>query len=85
MIMMMQGMIKEAMDETIMKSGLLRPHSCVFGLLFKPQRRGIPTAAATNQQNPMYKIACLCLSLTLCREYSKGCRIALYLYEKYPG
>ena len=54
---MMHGMKKEAMEETMMNSGLLNPHSCVFGLLFRPQRSGIPTAAATNQQNPMYRIA----------------------------
>ena len=75
-------MKKEAMDDTIIKSGLLNPHSCVLGLWFTPQRSGIPTATATNQQNPMYNIACLCLSRTLCCEYSNGCMTALYLLMK---
>ena len=69
------------MEETMINSGLLNPHSWVFGLLFRPQRSGIPTAAATNQQNPMYRIAWRCLSRTLCWEYSNGCMTALYLWK----
>ena len=82
---MMQGAKNDAIEEMIINSGLWNPHSSILGLLFKPNRIGTPTAAATNQHVAMYSIVCLCLSALLCCEYSNGRRTALYLYQKKEG
>ena len=77
--MIMHGIKNDAIEEMMIKSGLWNPHSSVLALLFKPNGSGIPTAAATNQHDAMYKIAFLFLSAWLCCEYSNGCITALYL------